>query len=70
MFNEKERVSNKQWNDLENTLKNLYDVTNNLLLEINKLIENYQKRYRISAKYITDKYEIFRFSFNYIRLDC
>jgi len=60
-FKDKERLAKKQCNDLKNTLKRLCVFTENLLTETNKLIEKYQKKYGISAKYITDKYEIFKF---------
>lgn len=62
-FKDKERLAKKQCNDLKNTLKRFSDFTENLLIDINKLIEKYQKKYGISAKYITDKYEIFKYNY-------
>lgn len=64
-FKDKERLAKKQCNDLKNTLKRLSDFTENLLTKTNKLIEKYQKKYGISAKYVTDKYKIFNSAFNY-----
>jgi len=60
-FKDKERLAKKQCNDLENTIKELSNFTENLLAETNKLVDKYQKKYGISAKYVTDKYDIFKF---------
>ncbi len=60
-FKEKEQLAKQQCDDLENTINELGNFTENLLAETNKLIEKYQKKYGISAKYVTDKYEIFKF---------
>ena len=64
-FKEKERFAKRQCDDLENTIKELSSFTENLLAETNKLIEKYQKKYGISAKHVTDKYETFKFDIGY-----
>jgi len=60
-FKEKEKIAEKECEDLKKSLKKLSNFTEYQLSEIDKLIEKYQKKYGFSPKYIDDKYEISKF---------
>jgi len=59
-FKEKERIAKKQSINLENKLCEVEIFTNSFLMKIEKLIENYQKKYGIAAKFVTEKYDVYR----------
>lgn len=62
-FKEKDLLAKKQSKNLENKLKKFEIFTKNFLTKIGKLIDDYQKKYNIAAKFITEKYNVYQKGF-------
>jgi hypothetical protein len=59
-FKEKERLAKEQSKNIENELKELEFFTTNFFIRVQKIIDDYQKKYSLAAKFISEKYNVFQ----------
>jgi len=55
-----EKIAKKETKQLKNSIKEIEDITKKLFVELEKITDIYCKKYGISMKFVTEKYNVYR----------